>query len=179
MPLSAQTHNLPVTAVTRGDWLLAVLLLLLCTWLASGCLDVSLRPDTRAYLACCVHPAWLPRLLRVHVRRWGPHTPRASACCCAPCFTSMLCVHGRAYMEIRSIFATPDVSLQHSNKTHATFRWNIKKTYIWNAWNILRLLMKTLATWNTCYNMRLKQVKYLKHTVATYVYSLPSKKICV
>jgi hypothetical protein len=34
-----------------------------------------------------------------------------------------------------------------------------------------RVLMKIHATWSICFKIRLKKVKYLKHKLATYVYS--------
>jgi hypothetical protein len=155
--------------------------------------EANPRSQPRAYPVCCTYPIccwvthrmlYMPRLLRMWLQLCAFLAVPTCYCCTYACkpvsaaarFTSLPCyvpmpvqasmlrAHGRACKW------RVDLLLQHQIyfcKIQMKRMQYSDKTYIWNAWNILRLLLKTLATWITYCNIHLKQVKYLKHTFAT------------
>jgi hypothetical protein len=125
---------------------------LACTACSCNCSPARLPP----HVAARMH-ASLCLLLRVSLcfratrpclcMQVGTTYTRALACCCAPRLVFVLRARGRACKWEPIYFYN--------------IQWNIYNIQI-NIWNILGLIMKTLVTWNTCCNICLKQVKYLK-----------------
>jgi hypothetical protein len=162
--------------------------------LAPVWMSTPVAPTTPHVWRVWSHVAPLRSMLRARACRWGPYTPVPSHT--AALLASLLCWTCMQW--------GPDLHMQHQIyfcNIQMKHMQHSDETYIWNAWNVLRLLMKTLATWSTCCNIhrwniwnirlqhmcratatyatyrkntcniRLKQMKHLKHILTTYVYS--------
>jgi hypothetical protein len=136
-------------------------------WLSSGRLDASHRQDARTCLALrsfCMPDHAAPADACLDCPTCGcdyapacppPHgATRTHGSPCLLLRVSLWCV-----LRARPCRLGPDLFLQYSDETHTTFRWSIHLKHM----NIMRLRMKTFATWSTCCNIRLKYVKHLKH----------------